>query len=38
MLDTEWPAVKAGFDEWLDPNNFDAEGRQKRRLEECRDG
>jgi hypothetical protein len=34
ILDTEWPRVKAAFETWLDPENFDAEGRQKRRLSE----
>ena len=29
MLDHEWPRVKQGFEAWLDPANFDAEGRQK---------
>ena len=28
MLDSEWPARKAAFEAWLDPANFDAEGRQ----------
>ena len=28
-IDKEWPALKAAFDRWLDPANFDAEGRQK---------
>jgi RimJ/RimL family protein N-acetyltransferase len=36
MLDTEWPALKAGFEAWLDPGNFDGAGRQKRKLEEIR--
>jgi RimJ/RimL family protein N-acetyltransferase len=34
ILDTEWPRVKAAFETWLDPHNFDAEGRQKQRLSE----
>lgn len=38
MLDREWPAVKAGFKAWLDPANFDSEGRQVRSLEACRAG
>lgn len=38
MLDAEWPGVKAAFEAWLDPGNFDERGRQKRRLEECRAG
>lgn len=29
MLDSEWPARKQAFEEWLHPANFDAEGRQK---------
>ena len=29
MLDSEWPARRAAFERWLDPVNFDAEGRQK---------
>ena len=29
MLDSEWPAIKANFERWLDPANFDATGRQK---------
>lgn len=32
MLDHEWPRVKAGFEAWLDPENFDATGRQKQSL------
>lgn len=36
MLDGEWPRVKAGFVRWLEAGNFDAAGRQVRRLEECR--
>ena len=32
MLDSEWPAVKSNFESWLNPNNFDAEGRQKTSL------
>jgi len=33
MLDHEWPARKRAFEQWLDPANFDATGRQKTRLE-----
>ncbi|HEY7094445.1 MAG TPA: GNAT family protein [Ktedonobacterales bacterium] len=29
MLDSEWPARKAAFEQWLDPANFDVDGRQK---------
>jgi hypothetical protein len=27
-IDREWPAIRAAFETWLDPANFDAEGRQ----------
>ncbi len=36
ITDAEWPQVKAGFEAWLAPSNFDASGRQRRRLEELR--
>lgn len=36
IIDRDWPAVKAGFEAWLDPANFDAEGRQRRSLADCR--
>ena len=32
MLDTEWPRIKAEFERWLEPGNFDADGMQKSRL------
>jgi RimJ/RimL family protein N-acetyltransferase len=32
ILDREWPAIDAGFRAWLDPSNFDADGRQRTRL------
>ncbi|MCX7644460.1 MAG: GNAT family N-acetyltransferase [Rhodobacteraceae bacterium] len=28
-IDSEWPALRAAFGRWLDPANFDAEGRQR---------
>lgn len=31
-IDSEWPRLSAAFDSWLAPENFDAEGRQRRRL------
>ena len=34
MLDAEWPAVGAAHREWLAPENFDGEGRQRRSLRE----
>ncbi len=36
IITEEWPAIRAGFEAWLDPANFDAEGRQRRSLEACR--
>lgn len=35
ILDSEWPAVSAGFERWLDPENHTANG-QARTLAECR--
>ncbi len=32
MTDDDWPCVKAGFEAWLVPDNFDADGRQKQKL------
>jgi RimJ/RimL family protein N-acetyltransferase len=32
MLDSEWPRIRAAFERWLDPANFDADGRQRSRL------
>lgn len=29
MLDSEWPERKRNFERWLDPQNFDNEGRQR---------
>ena len=34
ITDEEWPAVRHGFRAWLRPENFDAEGRQRRALGE----
>lgn len=36
IVDHEWPALRAAFEAWLDAANFDADGRQIRRLEELR--
>jgi RimJ/RimL family protein N-acetyltransferase len=33
MVDDEWPAVRDAFGAWLDPANFDADGRQRKRLD-----
>jgi RimJ/RimL family protein N-acetyltransferase len=32
ILDSEWPVVRACFEQWLDPGNFDGEGRQRASL------
>ncbi|MGP2493704.1 GNAT family N-acetyltransferase [Mesorhizobium sp. PUT5] len=36
IIDKEWPALKKAYEAWLEPANFDAEGRQRKRLEELR--
>lgn len=36
IIAEEWPAIRAGFEAWLDPANFDANGRQRRSLQDCR--
>ena len=36
IIDGEWPVTARSFDLWLDPSNFDGEGRQKQRLEDIR--
>ncbi|KAK53251.1 acetyltransferase (GNAT) domain protein, partial [Bordetella bronchiseptica OSU054] len=32
IIDSEWPALRAAFERWLAPENFDAAGRQRKRL------
>jgi RimJ/RimL family protein N-acetyltransferase len=32
ITDVEWPAVRSAFEAWLDPGNFDCDGRQLRPL------
>jgi RimJ/RimL family protein N-acetyltransferase len=32
ITDARWPAIQAAFEAWLDPENFDAQGRQLTRL------
>lgn len=34
IIDKEWPALKRAYETWLDPDNFDADGRQRRGLAE----
>lgn len=36
ILDDQWPAQQKAFERWLSPANFDASGRQIRRLEGLR--
>ena len=38
MLDSEWPRARAALERWLDPDNFDQQGRQRRSLAELREG
>jgi len=32
IIDRDWPRIKSAFERWLDPSNFDANGRQRQRL------
>lgn len=36
IIDSEWPTVRAAFEAWLAPDNFDANGRQRRSLAHLR--
>ncbi|HTO31472.1 MAG TPA: GNAT family protein [Pararhizobium sp.] len=36
MIDKEWPLLNAAFEAWLSPDNFTADGTQKRKLEAIR--
>ncbi|MDE1157677.1 MAG: GNAT family protein [Neorhizobium sp.] len=36
MIDGEWPLIKAAFEAWLSPDNFDGDGKQRQRLEDIR--
>lgn len=36
ITDDEWPGVKAGFEAWLAPENFNEVGHQRQSLEACR--
>ena len=37
ILDSEWPALRAAFERWLDPANFDRDGRQHASLNSLRE-
>jgi hypothetical protein len=32
MIDADWPRLKAGYEAWLDLENFDDAGQQKSKL------
>lgn len=32
IIDTEWPALKRAYEQWLDPTNFETDGSQKAAL------
>jgi RimJ/RimL family protein N-acetyltransferase len=32
MLDGDWPRLRAAYERWLDPENFDPAGRQRAKL------
>lgn len=36
IIDGEWPALRAAYEAWLDPTNFETGGQQKRRIESFR--
>jgi RimJ/RimL family protein N-acetyltransferase len=36
IIDSEWPAAKSAFENWLSEENFNAEGKQKRALSDFR--
>jgi RimJ/RimL family protein N-acetyltransferase len=38
IIDSEWPAVRAAFEAWLAPENFDSKGGQRRSLAQVRNG
>lgn len=35
MIDTEWPVLRRAYEQWLAAENFDADGRQRRKLADC---
>ena len=36
VIDREWPSLRAAFERWLDPANFDAAGQQRHNLASLR--
>jgi RimJ/RimL family protein N-acetyltransferase len=36
ITDNDWPRLRTAFETWLAPENFDAQGQQKRALSELR--
>lgn len=36
IIDKDWPAMKAAFQKWLQPDNFDSQGKQIKSLAELR--
>jgi RimJ/RimL family protein N-acetyltransferase len=36
IIDSEWLAIRDAFEKWLNPENFDAEGQQRRSLSDIR--
>lgn len=38
ITDTEWPRCRAAFEAWLAPENFNADGEQRRSLADIRNG
>lgn len=36
-IDSDWPAIQSAMETWLDPDNFDADGRQRQALRDLTD-
>ena len=32
IIDKDWPALKEAYEAWLNPDNFDADGEQRKKL------
>ena len=37
IIDEEWPSRRGALERWLQADNFDGDGRQRRSLSELRD-